>query len=95
MDRHCQAFATILQLINAPEPEPTLAPQYAKRYVYDCNQGNKRIEADTWRDHLKIAKEAVKWKAGGKWQPAFDTYMGTDSKTSPWSNAIKRTLLPS
>ena len=85
------AFAGIID--RRDDPEPTLTPQYAKRYLYDCDKDQKAVEAKAWKDHLAIAKEAVKWKAGGKWQPAFDKYMGKDSKDSPRSASIKRTLM--
>ena len=75
------------------DPQPTLSPQYAKRYLYDCDDSEKMIEASAWRDHLAIAKEALNWKPGKKWQPAFDMYMGTDSKDKPYSDAIKSMLL--
>ena len=80
---------------NAADPEPTLAPQSARKYMIDCTKDEKVTEAKAWSDHLAIAKEAVKWQAGGRWQPAFDKYMGKDSREKPWFDTIKsRSLSP-
>ena len=86
-----QALALVFDRLV--DPQPTLSPQYAKRYLYDCDDSEKMIEASAWRDHLAIAKEALNWKPGKKWQSAFDMYMGTDSKDKPYSDAIKSMLL--
>lgn len=83
------AFAGVVH--RRDEPQPTLAPQSASKYLYNCDAGEKTTEAYAWKDHLAISKEAVKWKAGSTWQPAMDKYFGKDSKKSPWGNAIKRT----
>lgn len=86
------AFAGMIHRRDGPQP--TLAPHSTSKYLYDCDAGAKITEAYAWQDHLAIAKEAIKWKAGSTWQQVFDRYMGKDSKDSPWGNAIKRTLLP-
>jgi len=84
-------FAKVLD--HREDPQPTLTPQYAKRYLYNSDQGQKATEAIAWKDQLTIAKEAAKYKAGEKWKPMFDKYMGKDSKYSPWGNAIKCALI--
>lgn len=70
-------------------PSPTFSIQ-TKRYLYRCDDLDKKIEKEAWDAQLAIAQEAKNWVPGGRWQPAMDLYMGKDCASNPYKGQILR-----
>lgn len=64
---------------DAPTPLAAIDP-----YLYGCNDTEKSMIQEAWREAATLANYHYEWIPGGKWQPAMDLYIGPKSKDD-WS----------
>lgn len=81
-------FVTRRQTSSAPS-----ATADAKRYFHNCN-GFLGNEKEAWDDANTLAKAALAWQAGAKFQPDADLWMGKDSAISAFNTRISSKCIP-
>jgi len=81
-------FVTRRQKSSTPS-----ATTNAERYFHNCN-GFLEKEKEAWDDANTLAKAALAWQAGAKFQPDADLWMGKDSATPAFNTRISSKCIP-